>query len=76
MRLLGVVEPVEQVDRPGADVPMHTPMRPLSWDWALTANAATSSCRTPIHSILSSVRIASVNGLSASPTTPQTWATP
>src|SRR6478735_9277485 len=55
---------------------MHTPSVPVSWAWALTAKAATSSWRTPTHSMRSSVRIASVRGLRASPTTPQTWVTP
>ena len=45
----------------------------MSWAWALAANAPASSWRTPIHSTRSSRRIASVTGLSASPTTPQTW---
>ena len=55
---------------------MQTPSRPVSWAWALAANAPTSSCRTPTHSMRSSRRIASVTGFSASPTTPHTWVTP
>ena len=55
---------------------MQTPRVPVSWAWALAANAPTSSCRTPIHSSRSSRRMASVTGLRASPTTPQTWRTP
>ncbi len=68
--------PLSRWIAPGPTVPMQTPRRPVSWACALTANAAASSWRTPIHSMRSSVRIASVTGFSASPTTPQTWVTP
>src|SRR6478672_85820 len=61
---------------PGPTVPMQTARSPVSWACALAANAATSSWRTPIHSRRSSRRIASVTGLRASPTTPQTDLTP
>src|SRR3954452_16286635 len=68
--------PLSRWMEPGPTVPMQTPSRPLSCAWAPAANAATSSWRTPIHSMRSSRRIASVTGLSASPTTPQTCVTP
>src|SRR6476620_2557336 len=55
---------------------MQTASRSVSWACEEAANAAASSCRTPTHSIRSSSRIASVTGLRASPTTPQTWVTP
>ena len=73
---LASYRPLSRWIEPGPTVPMHTPSRPVSWAWALTANAAASSCRTPTHSTRSSWRMASVTGLSASPTTPQTWVTP
>ena len=55
---------------------MQDPDHALRLRPALTANAATSSCRTPIHSIRRSSRSASVSGLSTSPTTPHTCRTP
>ena len=75
--LLRVVQAVEQVDRTRArPCPCRPRAAPVSCAWALAANAPASSWRTPTHSIRSSRRIASVTGLRASPTTPQTWVTP
>ena len=68
--------PLRRWIAPGPTVPMHTASRPVSWAWALAAKAPASSWRTPIHSMRSSRRIASVTGLRASPTTPHTWVTP
>ncbi len=73
---LASYRPLSRWIEPGPTVPMQTPIVPVSCACALTAKAATSSWRTPTHSIRSSVRIASVTGLRASPTTPQTWVTP
>ena len=69
---LASYRPLSRWTAPGPTVPMHTASPSLSWAWALAAKAPTSSCLTPIHSIRSSRRIASVTGFSASPTTPHT----
>src|SRR5690349_12187947 len=55
---------------------MQTPRVPVSWACAPAAKAPASSWRTPTQSMRSSRRIASVTGLRASPTTPQTVRTP
>ncbi len=73
---LASYRPLSRWMEPGPTVPMQTPRRPVSWACAPAANAPTSSCRTPTQSIRSSRRMASVTGLSASPTTPHTWVTP
>ena len=69
---LASYRPLRRWIAPGPTVPMQTASRPVSCACAPAAKAPASSWRTPIQSIPSWRRIASVTGLSASPTTPQT----